>query len=117
MTAGLPIRPPDLDHRHVHRPQETGQPSPVGTGALDTDAAQRAERTQPLVQLTEPSGCRRERLDAKHPAIGVNRRGDMSVEVSVYPASDLTRLYDGHRHPFSLQSWLRGGTHVPGRRP
>jgi hypothetical protein len=28
----------------------------------------------------------------------------VSVEVSVYPASDRPRLYDdGHRHPFSAQ--------------
>jgi hypothetical protein len=33
-------------------------------------------------------------------AIGVNRGGNMSVEVGVYPAGDPTCLYDGHRHPF-----------------
>jgi hypothetical protein len=46
----------------------------------------------------------------------IERSGDMNVEMSVYPASDLARLYDGHRHPFRFK-WSRGGTHVPGRRP
>ena len=73
-------------------PQAAGQPRPVGTGAFHPDPLERAERGEPLMQLTEPSGRRRERLDAEHPAIGVNRRGDVSVKVCVYPASDLTRL-------------------------
>jgi hypothetical protein len=41
------------------------------------------------MQLNEPCGRRRERLDAEHAAIGVDRRGDVSVEMRVYPASDL----------------------------
>ena len=35
-----------------------------------------------------PAGRRRERLDTEHPAVGVDRGGDVSVEVSVYPAGD-----------------------------
>ena len=32
------------------------------------------------------------------------------------PTADRVCLYVGRRHPFS-RKWLRGGTHVPGRRP
>jgi hypothetical protein len=113
-TAGLPVGPVDLDHRHVHRPQEAGQACPVGAGALDTDPAQRAERTEPFVQLDEPGRCRRERLDTEHAAVGVNHGGDMNVEVGVYPASDLARLYDGHRHPFSVEA-CKGWHARPGK--
>ena len=69
---------------------------------------------EPSVQLGEPGRRRRERLDAEHPAIGVDRGGDMSVEVGVNPASDQTRLYDGHRHPFSVQV-VKGWHARPGK--
>jgi hypothetical protein len=68
------------------------------------------------MQLGEPSGGRRERLDTEHPTVAIERSGDMNVQMGVNPASDQTCLYDGHRHPF-LFKWSRGGTHVPGRRP
>jgi hypothetical protein len=52
------------------------------------------------MQLGEPSGGRRERLDTEHPTVAIKRSGDMNVEMGVNPGSDPTRLYDGHRHPF-----------------
>ncbi len=59
--------------------------------------------------------CRRERLDTQHTAIGVQRRRDMHIEVRIHTARDRARaLYDGHRHPFSLQ--LVKGWHArPGK--
>ena len=113
----LPVRSTDLDHGDAGTAQEAGQAGTVGAGALDTDPAQRAEAAQPGVQLAEPGGRRWERPDAKQPAIAVHGGGDMSVEMGVHPTSDLTCLYDGHGHPFFCSSGLRGGTHVPGRRP
>jgi hypothetical protein len=113
-SAGLTIRAIDLDHRHSHSPQGPGQPSPVSAGALHPDPTQRAERGQPGVQLDEPRRRRRERLDAERPAVGIKRGGDVDIQMGVHPTGDRTRLYDGHNcHPFSV----RGGTHVPGRRP
>ena len=112
----MPVRPPDFDHRHVHRPQAASEAGPIRPGALNTHPIERAERTQPFVQLAEPSRGRRERLDTDHPAVAVNHSGNVNVKVGVYPAGHPARLYDGHRHPFLLK-WSRGGTHVPGRRP
>jgi hypothetical protein len=103
-AAGLPVRATDLDHQHIHRAQEAGQAGPVGAGALDPDPVERAEGAQPGIQLGEPSRRGRERRDAEHAAVRVERGSDVSVEVSVHPAGDLTCLYDGgHRHPFSVQ--------------
>ncbi len=43
----------------------------------------------------------RERLNAESSAVGIDRSGDMEVEVGVNPTSDQGPvLYDGHRHPF-----------------
>ena len=116
-TASLTVRATNLDHRHALRAEVAGQPGPISAGALDTDPIDRAEAGKPGVQLGEPGRRRRERLDTEHTAIGIDRGGDMNVEMGVYPAGDLTCLYDGHRHPFFSSTWLRGGTHVPGRRP
>ena len=58
---------------------------------------------------------RRERLDTEHPAVAVNHSGNVNVKVGVYPASDLTRLYDdGHRHPF-LFKLVKGWHARPGK--
>ena len=78
-AAGLTIRATDLDHRHPGRAQEAGQAGPIGAGALNTDPIERAERSQPGVQLGEPGRRRRERLDTEHPAVGVNRGGNVNV--------------------------------------
>ena len=113
-AAGLPVGAINLDHRHPSAAQEAGQPSPVGARALDTDPDHRAEAAQPGVQLGEPGGGRRERFDTQHAAVAVDGGGDMNVEVSVHPTSDRARLYDGHRHPFSLQV-VKGWHARPGK--
>jgi hypothetical protein len=102
-APGLTIRAINLDHRHPCGPQRPGQAGPIGTGAFHPDPAQRAEAAQPGVQVGEPAGGRRERLDAECAAVGVERGGDVNIEVGVNPAGDWVCLYDGHSHPFSLQ--------------
>ena len=72
------------------------------------------KRTQPGVQLGEPGRRRRERLDAEHAAVGVERGGDMDIEVGVDPTGDRARLYDGHGHPFSVQV-VKGWHARPGK--
>ena len=53
------------------------------------------------MQLSEPDGRRRERLDTEHATIRVECRGDMIVEVGVDSANvRARRIYDGHCHPF-----------------
>ena len=103
-----------LDHRHPRCPQRPGQPGAIGAGAFHPDPAQRAERTQPGVQLGEPGSGRGERLDAEHAAVGVQRGGDMNIQMGVHPAGDRARLYDGHRHPFSVQV-VKGWHARPGK--
>ena len=70
MTApGLTVRAIDLDHLDPGAAQEAGQAGPIGAGALHPDPIERAEPAQPAVQLGEPAGGRRERLDAQHTAV------------------------------------------------
>ena len=114
-TPGLTIGAINLDHLHPGAAQEAGQARPVGAGALDTDPGQRPERTQPGVQVGEPGGGRGERFDAQHATVGVQRGGDMNIEVGVHPTSDRARLYDdGHRHPFLVQL-IKGWHARPGK--
>ena len=113
-APGLTARAVNLDHRHADTAQEAGQAGPVGAGALDTDSLQRAEPDQPGVQVGEPGGRRRERLDAEHTAVAVERGGDMDIEVGVDPTGDRACLYDGHGHPFSVQV-VKGWHARPGK--
>ena len=46
------------------------------------------------MQLTEPGAGRWERLDTEHTAVGIERGGDVSVEVGINPTGDRARLYD-----------------------
>lgn len=94
----------DLDHLEPLTAQVPSQAGAIGTGAFHSDTSDRPEAGQPPVQRAEALRCRRERLDAQHAAVGVERRRDMGVEVRVDPARDRARLYDGHCHPFSVQS-------------
>ena len=55
------------------------------------------------MQVGEPGRGRRERPDAEQTAVGVERGGDVDIQMGVDSAGDRTRLYDGHRHPFSVQ--------------
>src|SRR5688572_16173860 len=111
----LPVRAIDLDHFDPGALQKPGQPGAVGAGALDPDPGQLAEAGEPVVQVSVAGGCRRKRLDTQHTAVAVQSRRDMHIEVRVDTTGDRTRaLYDGHRHPFSLQ--LVKGWHArPGK--
>ena len=55
-----------------------------------------------------------ERLDAEHATVGVQRGGDVYVQMGVDSADDRTRLYDGHSHPFSVQV-VKGWHARPGK--
>ncbi len=57
----------------------------------------------------------RERFNPERSAVGIDRSGDMEVEVGVDPTGDQGPvLYDGHRHPFRLSEWM--ARHLPERR-
>ena len=113
-ATGLTIGAIDLHHRHPHTAQEAGHAGPVGAGALHPDPPQRAERAQPGVQVGEPDRGRRERPDAEQTAVGVQRGGDVHVQMGVDSAGDRARLYDGHGHPFSVQV-VKGWHARPGK--
>ena len=67
------------------------------------------------MQLGETDGRRRERLDTQHTAVPVDRRCDVHVQVRIHSARHQTSaLYDGHRHPFCLQS-CKGWHARPGK--
>ncbi len=58
-----------------------------------------------MIPSSEEAPDSRERylegLHAEQAANGIERRGDVDVEVGVHSAGDSTvALYDGHRHPF-----------------
>ena len=72
------------------------------------------KRHSQACKLGEPGRRRRERLDAEHAAVGIERGGDMDIEVGVDPTGDRARLYDGHRHPFSVQV-VKGWHARPGK--
>ena len=67
------------------------------------------------MQLGEPGRRRRERLDAEHTAVGVDRGGDVSVEVSVNPAGDRARLYEMVIAIPSLFKLVKGWHARPGK--
>lgn len=63
-----------------------------------------ADLTQPPVQVPIARRGRRERLDTQQRAGGIERGGNVLVEVRVHATRHRARaLYDGHCHPFSLQ--------------
>jgi hypothetical protein len=59
----------DFDNLEPTAPQVPSEASAVGTSALDTDAFHLAETDEPVVQLDEPGGGPRERLDPQHTAV------------------------------------------------
>ena len=68
------------------------------------DPGQVPEAAQPSVQLGVAARCRRKRLDSQHSAARVDRRGDVHIQMRVDSTRHRARaLYDGHRHPFSVQ--------------
>ena len=67
------------------------------------------------MQLGEPCSGRGERLDSEHTTVGVQRGGDMNIQMGVHPTGDRARLYDdGHRHPFSVEV-VKGWHARPGK--
>jgi len=116
-AADLTVGAINFDHHQPARLEIAREARAIRAGAFDPDAGDRTERVQPIVQLSEPDGRCRERLDSEHTAVRVERGSDMVVEVGVDSTHDRARrIYDGHCHPFSLKR-LGDGTHVPGRRP
>ena len=113
--AQLTVRSIDLDHLEPAAPQVASQARAVGPGALDTDASPLTEPDEPVVQLGEPGGGRRERLHRHHPAVDIHDRRNMNIQVGVDTAGNQTRrFYDGHGHPFSLQV-VKGWHARPGK--
>ena len=116
-AANLSVGAINFDHDETARLEIAREARAIGAGPFDADASHGAERTQPIMQLGEPGGGRGERLDPEDTAVRVECGAHMIVEVGVDSTNvRARRIYDGHCHPFSLQR-LRGGTHVPGRRP
>jgi len=112
-ATNLTVGAINLDHDQPTRLEIARDTRAIRARPFDTDACDRTERAQPVVQRNEPDGAVRERLDPEKSAVGVERGSDMIVEVGVDSTRDRARrIYDGHCHPFSLNR-LRGGTHVP----
>ena len=100
-ASGLTVGSIDLDHSDAFAAQVSGEPGAVGACAFDTDAVDRPETLQPGNELGVAGASGRERLDAEHTAVRVDRGSDMELEVGVDPAGDPgVILYDGHGHPF-----------------
>ena len=93
-----------------------GQPRAVGAGAFHPhpiDVPNSEPRT--TTRGSPPASSRT--IDTEHATVRVDRGRDVHIQMRIDPTRDRARaLYDGHRHPF-LSNGLRGGTHVPGRRP
>ena len=107
-VTSLAVGAVNLDDLDPGGPQEPGQAGPVGTGALHADPDHLAEAAQPAQQLGIAALADREGLHPQDPAVAVDRRGDMNLEVGVDPAAHHARLYDGHRAIPSVGSVLKG---------
>jgi hypothetical protein len=118
--AGRTVGSIDFDHHEPAAPQVASQTSAVGTSAvgtsaLATDAFHLTKPDQPVAQLGEPGGGRRERLDRQHTTVDIHDRSDMNMQVGVDTTGDRTRrFYDGHGHPFSLHV-VKGWHARPGK--
>jgi hypothetical protein len=76
----------------------------IGTGALDTDPADRSEFAQPARQRAVTPASRRERGDTENTAVRVERRHHMGVQMRIDSARDRARrLYDGLAIPFLFE--------------
>jgi hypothetical protein len=114
-TSGLTVRSIDLDDREPAAAQMTSQAGPVSAGAFHTDTVNRSERRQPAIPPVVADGGRFERFNAQHSAVAVHDRRDVHIRVRVNTTSDRARaLYDGHRHPFCVQS-VKGWHARPGK--
>ena len=111
----LAVRTVDLDHHQTPAAEMAREAGAVGAGAFHPDPS-RPSRTPPANrEFGETGRRRRERLDAQHAAVRVDRRCDMHIQVCIDSTRDWARaLDDGHRHPFSLKRF-KGWHARPGK--
>ena len=84
--AQVRVRLVDLDHPAALVGQRSGQGRTEGSGGLDTDRGDRAERREPPVGQAVAGTGRRERLGAQYSAERVECGHDVEVGVAVNPA-------------------------------
>jgi hypothetical protein len=114
VATGLAVGPVDLDDVDVIAPQEPGETSAVGTGALDANRCDLAEGFEPGEEGLVAIGIDRERLGADQSTQRIEGCGDVDIGVGVDASSDAgLGFYDGHGHPFLSFSGLGDGTAVP----
>ena len=111
-AAHLAVRSDHLHHLDPGAEQVTGEPHPIGAGALDPGLDDRPERANPALQSPIARRVRRERLCAQHPTRLVDDRRDVEVLVSVDTAVDAD---DQIRHDEVLPSLLASGVGTTGR--
>ncbi len=102
------VRLVDLDHSTALIDQRPGQSRTEGSGGLDTDRGDRAERREPPVGQAVAGTGRRERFSAQYSPERVERHGDTEVGVALNPA-DHRLLWIWHAEVGHL------GAAVPGR--
>jgi hypothetical protein len=103
IATGLSIGAVDLDHFDALAAQEAGQTHPIRAGALHADLGHLAEGLEPAEKRLIASGISAEGLGSDQPPEGIERGGNVLVEVGVdapgYPGRG---FYDGHGYPFLL---------------
>ena len=107
--AQMRVRLVDLDHPAALVDQRPGQGRPEGSGGLDTDRCDRAERREPCVGQAVAGTGRRERFSAQYSPERVERGHDTEVGVALNPA-DHRLLWIWHAEVGHL-----GAAGVPGR--
>jgi hypothetical protein len=85
------VRTGDFDDLVPISSEERGETGPVGTGALDAERDDRAERGRPVKQLLIAAVIRRDRQRAEDTTDGVDDRGEMNVFVGVDADDDVAR--------------------------
>jgi hypothetical protein len=86
-----------LDDLYAVAVQVARRVGAVGAGPLGPHAGNRTERAHPRQQPSIPGGAGHERLDAQEAADGIQRCGNMDVQVRVDSARHLAAaFYDGH---------------------
>ena len=87
-ATDLPVGSVDLDHSDPGLGQVTGQPGPVGPGALDPDGLDGTERRQERQQPPVADRGRGERVGAQHRTEVVAGGGDVDVGVGIHATDD-----------------------------
>ena len=118
MAAHLTVGAINFDHDQPARLQIARQARAIRAGAFDTDTSDRTERaTASRAAATNPPVLVGNDSTPSTPPFASSAAATCTSRwVSTPPVIGRDAIYDGHRHPFSLQR-SRGGTHVPGRRP